>query len=150
MADRSFANRFRSAVDNNDHPLRLPSFSSPTSSAPSTPDLLSRPEAPARFHASPSRYITPLHCPPILFSSCLPFSSQPTPLDTLPVIAAHLSIDLDPATRLTPEFPTLGTWRTDLRRPGLPARASSEEQTKRKHRQLSRNEGRGGVERGLA
>jgi hypothetical protein len=57
MAERSSANRFRSTADN-DHPVRLPSVSSPTSTAPSTPSLASKPEAPSLSHASPSaRYI---------------------------------------------------------------------------------------------
>lgn len=59
MAERSSANRSRSAVDN-DHPVRLPSVSSPTSTAPSTPSLASKPDAPSSLsHASPSaRYIS--------------------------------------------------------------------------------------------
>jgi len=61
MAERSSANRSRSAVDN-DHPVRLPSVSSPTSTAPSTPSLTSKPDVPSVSYISPARYILPPPC----------------------------------------------------------------------------------------
>ncbi|KAK1755641.1 ubiquitin fusion degradation protein 4 [Echria macrotheca] len=58
MAERSSATRSRSAVDNNDHPARLPSLSSSADNSPNTPGLGSKPGAPSAFYTSPSSRVT--------------------------------------------------------------------------------------------